>query len=343
MQEFIEDVIRERLEDVNIKKLTDGAVIFETAVTYDRLNFFCFNNIFAVIDILEQKNRGQKTGSGLLNYHLNKILANGINETEIISQNSKQTKSFRIVCSVENTPVPVDEKLKEMAENYISRLSSLKINRSRPDTEFWFLCRSEGFSCFLKRLTNNRAGEKTLHPGELGPQLAWMLCKLAGLKHGEIAADPFCGYGAIPFAACKQFPVKKFYASDRDAGCVKITASKNIPGSGPAGNNRCEIFKTDISHLSGFIREKIDAFITDPPWGMFSEESSLQDLYDETLSVFSGLLNSGGRAVILTAAVRELETAVENSGLFSISRKIPILVSGKKAAVFLLELNSSSC
>ncbi|WP_461248368.1 hypothetical protein, partial [Treponema sp. R6D11] len=53
LQTFIEQVIKERLSDVKIKKLLDGAVIFETETSYDKLNFFCFNNIFAVISIMD--------------------------------------------------------------------------------------------------------------------------------------------------------------------------------------------------------------------------------------------------------------------------------------------------
>jgi len=53
LQNLIADVIKERLSDVKIHKLLDGAVLFETVTDYDKLNFFCFNNIFAVIDVIE--------------------------------------------------------------------------------------------------------------------------------------------------------------------------------------------------------------------------------------------------------------------------------------------------
>ena len=56
MQDVIEEVVRERLSDVSVVKLHDGAIVFETDCSYDRLNFFCFNNIFAVIDILDSVN-----------------------------------------------------------------------------------------------------------------------------------------------------------------------------------------------------------------------------------------------------------------------------------------------
>jgi len=206
------------------------------------------------------------------------------------------------------------------------------VDRANPDTEFWLLYRREGFSFFMKRLT--RSAEKSLHPGELTPQLAWFLCRLAESGPGEIVLDPFCGYGSIPEAALKHFPIKKFYASDTDPRCVKITASKKS-----LKNDRCEIHRSDVLSVPGFIPEEgIDAIITDPPWGMYKETKvPLEKFYEEMLALFSGLLRIGGRAVILTAAREELEFGVEKAAKLRIMKVIPILVSGKKAAVFLIK------
>ena len=189
----------------------------------------------------------------------------------------------------------------------------------------------------MKRLTNNRQGEKSLHPGELSPQLAWLLCKIADLKHGETVADPFCGYGSIPNAACKHFPVKKCYASDIDNLCINITRSQ----SGIKGKGSCEIHKTDFRSVFDYVSPgEADAIITDPPWGMYREtDIPLQTLYNEMLDVFSRLLKNKGRLVILSAAEKELESAIEQNQAFTASRKIPVLVSGKKARVYRLEKN----
>ena len=338
---MVAEVIRERLSDVSIVKLLDGAVIFETECSYDRLNFFCFNNIFAVIDLLETNDKSP------LELHIRKISSSGrthgaeglLSERarSVISENNKKIQTFRLVCSMENTPVSVNEKLRQDIENFITRSSALRVDRTNADTEFWFLYRREGFSLFMKRLTRHAAKEKTLHPGELAPQLAWLLCRIAGLKAGESAADPFCGYGSIPEAAVKHFPIAKFFASDIDPRCVKISASR--PALKTA-NGRCEIRCSDVFTVQDFLPGNgLNAIITDPPWGMFKETGlPLGRFYEETLAVFSRLLKKGGRAVILTAARREIEAAAEKTPALAVTRIIPVLVSGKKAAVYIMEL-----
>jgi len=346
LQEFIAVAIRERLPDVSILKLLDGAVIFKTGVTYDSLNFFCFNNIFALIDIDEIRDKKAKcdideihkyNGQAKIELHIKKIINaldnRSLEAMQVISENNNKIQSFRLVCSAENKPVSISEKSRLGMEKFIERISSLKPDRSNPDTEFWFLYRSEGFCVFMKRLTNNRAGEKSLHPGELSPQLAWSLCRIAELKHGQTASDPFCGYGSIPLAACRHFPVKKFYASDLDPACVKIAKSK--PG---LKNERCEIVKADFRSVPELIGQgSIDVIVTDPPWGLYKEtDVPLQRLYDEIIGCFARLLKAGGTAVILSAAEKEVEAAVGKVGMLTINGKIPVLVSGKKAIIFKL-------
>ncbi|MDR1655566.1 MAG: hypothetical protein LBR96_06155, partial [Treponema sp.] len=80
----------------------------------------------------------------------------------------------------------------------------------------------------------------------------------------------------------------------------------------------------------------IDRIITDPPWGLYREtDRNTAQFYREMLDCFKSLLAATGRAVILSAAGEELENAAAESGL-SITNKIPVLLSGKKAAIFLL-------
>ena len=348
MQDVVAAVVRERLSDVTIVKLLDGGIVFETECSYDKLNFFCFNNIFAVMDILEiNLNKASLSENpGPFEYHIRKICgtgkksgadlraANYLSERAraVLSENNKKIKSFRLVCSKENKPASVNEKLKQDIENFISRNSALKVDRAGADTEFWFLYRREGFSLFMKRLTVSK--DKKLHPGELAPQLAWLLCYIGGLRAGELAADPFCGYGSIPEAALKHFPIKKFFASDIEERCMKITRSRHT-----LKNERCELRRADAFSDSDFLPHgETDAIISDPPWGQYEESSvPLVEFYEKILSLFSALLKSGGRAVILTAARQELESAALKWRELTFIKIIPILVSGKKAAVYVIK------
>jgi 23S rRNA G2445 N2-methylase RlmL len=331
MQKVVEAIVRERLSDVKIERLLDGAVIFETQCTYDKLNFFCFNNIFAVIDVAE--NSGGETA---LEAYMRAV--RGLGPQPVIAENTKKIRSFRVVCSLENTPAAVNERVRQDTERYIAAQSGLTIDRSRPDTEFWFLSRREGLSVFMKRLTRHGSFEKTLHPGELPPPLAYLLCRLSGPNPGDIVADPFCGYGAIPVERLKRFPADRFYASDKDGKAI-AWARKKITGT---LNSRCDFRQADLYELPALLPpESLDAIITDPPWGLYQSPGKpvlpIGPFYADMAGIFAGLLKPGGTAVVLTARQEELTAGAAKTGRFVIQDTIPILLSGKKAAVFVLK------
>jgi len=357
LQNLIADVIKERLPDVKINKLLDGAVLFETETSYDKLNFFCFNNIFSVINIMEDqkgvsiKQRFQRTAHGVkvLEKHIERFINNDGNfNKEVIVNNSKNFKSFRIVVSNENIPSSIDSQLRVDVEKYITKLSGLKVNRSLPDTEFWFLYRNEegkensaaggNFSVFMKRLTLRSSWEKTLHKGELPPPLAWALCRIANITHSDTALDPFCGYGSIPQEALKHFHVTKFLACENDKEAALFSAQRFSKKDG------FTLYNCDFRELLEKIEEKsIDVIITDPPWGHFGvseeqrkEKNEQNDFLVKMFDVFKRLLKNGGRAVLLYANDDQLLKAAPSC--FKLQKEIPILLSGKKAVIFLFKI-----
>jgi 16S rRNA G966 N2-methylase RsmD len=339
LQELIAEVVRKRLHDVVIHRLLDGAILFETSLTYDRFNFFCFNNIFAVAGVMEHT-----TPDGALEAHINTIIQNGIPPAaeQIIAHNSAKFRTFRIVISRENTPTTIDEKLRMRAEQYIVKFSGLKIDRASPDAEFWFLYRQDyqpeskppwqRFSVFMKRLTMRPSWEKSLHPGELPPPLAWMLCRLGNLKHDDTVLDPFCGYGSIPHAALKYFHITQCIACDSN----EKTAAANLwLNTAVRHKNRPAdfvLYKADFRSLASVLpSHSVDAIITDPPWGHYQEVSTAQ-LYEDMFRIFDLLLKSDGRMVILGDRTDTLLQAAKNR--FTLQHNIPILLSGKKAAIY---------
>jgi len=329
LQNLIADVIKERLSDIKIHKLLDGAVLFETVTDYDKLNFFCFNNIFAVISVMEHVNNDVNPKTAL-EKHIKAVVKTNA-ASEVVSNNNKKFHTFRIVASAENIPAAIDEKARAEAESFISRFSGLKVNRSLPDTEFWFLYRSEKeqnkFSVFMKRLTLRPSWEKTLHKGELPPPLAWTLCRLALLVHSDTVLDPFCGYGSIPDAALKHFHINKFIACDNNREAALYTKTRF--------NKRKKedfvFYESDFSLLPSLVAEKsIDAIVTDPPWGEYREINKTS-FYKEMFDVFQKLLKDDGRIVLLCANNNDFLNNVPVS--YKLESKIPILLSGKKAAI----------
>ena len=333
LQNLIAQAVKERLSDVKIYKLLDGAVLFETETGYDKLNFFCFNNIFAVISVMEHGDNGVQPKSALEKHIRFTLDDNAV--SEVICNNNKKFHAFRVVFSLENIPASINEKLRTDIESRISRFSGLKVNRSLPDTEFWFLFRKENFSVFMKRLTLRPSWEKTLHKGELPPPAAWALCRLARLVHSDTVLDPFCGYGSIPQAALKHFHITKFIACDngREAALYTVNRFKKRK------TEDFIFYESDFSQLPSLIAEKsVDAIVTDPPWGQYREIKP--DFYEKMFDVFDKLLKEDGRLVMLCANTETFQDRIPAS--FELVDRINILLSGKKAVIFQFKKRSSA-
>jgi hypothetical protein len=100
----------------------------------------------------------------------------------------RRSDPFRGIFSLENVPSPLSGKLRNQAEAFITWESGLRVNRSLPDTEFWFLLRREDggsrdgpggasqsggsgprLGLFMKRLTRHPSFDRSLLRGELPP------------------------------------------------------------------------------------------------------------------------------------------------------------------------------
>ncbi|MDR2375525.1 MAG: methyltransferase [Treponema sp.] len=358
LEECAAEVLRERFPDSSIPLSLSGALVFETACSYDRLNLFCFNNVFRLIGrVALQKNgaefreaREPCESRESLERFVRNTLRRRVGE-DLISASAAGpgpvNQGFRVIFSLENTPVAVGEDLRGKVEDFIASYSGLRVNRSKPGVEFWFLLRREG-AFFMRRLSRHRPWDKLLHQGELPPPLAWVLCQLSNPRPGERVADPFCGYGSIPAARLRHFPPAEFFASDIDRRSLAVTKAKF---SGKAAHC-CHINRLDVAELPRLIPPaSLDSIITDPPWGCYrgsvsgapegpgpAEERSVGGLYDLSFRIFAGLLKPGGRVVMLCGRGNEPKTAAERNG-FTLVRHIPILLSGKKAAIYVLRID----
>ncbi|MDR2536123.1 MAG: methyltransferase domain-containing protein [Treponema sp.] len=324
MQELVSQIVYSRLADAHITALLDGAVIFETSCPYSNLNFFCFNNIFSVIDYIKTA-PDQKS----IELHIKKIvsLAKGLE----FDPNINRITSFRVITSYENQLVHIQEDLKKAVEKVIAKRMHLNVNRSNPDTEYWFLVRSEGFSIFMKRLTR-RSREKVPRKGELAPELAYMMCRLSEPDKNDVVMDPFCGYGAIPYQRLKRFPLRRFYMFDRDNKVLAI-AKQTVHAK---GSRLCLVQRIDAYDLPSLLPDQsIDKIITDPPWGLYEPlPCEAEQFYRDILGIFTRLLKPKGLIILLTAREEELCNALTDIPLLQVTKRIAILVSGKKAGIF---------
>jgi len=226
--------------------------------------------------------------------------------------------TFRVRFSRGNQFAGVDRQISLRAENAVIRSSRLKLDRLNPATELWYVIRGEGFGFYGQLLQKRASTEKNLHPGELRPEFAWLMCCCGQPTKHSVILDPFAGYGAIPMQITKHFCFKRLIANDIDPGKAQPM---------------CE----DALHLTSIAGASIDLIITDPPWGYYEQIDGIALFYESMLKEFARILKPDGRAVVLSARKDEMMRAIEQSHAFTVEQAIHTLVNGKKAGVYMLK------
>ena len=331
MQHIVKDILEKQIPDIEIIQLFDGAVLFETEKTYDKLTNHCFNNIFSVITFEKRKN-------GDIEGFIRQIV-NSRFKDKIISVNTKKFKTFRVIISSENQLVSIDNTLKEKLENLISVQSNLELSRSNSDAEFWITYRTEGFCYFLKRLSKHTAYEKILNKGELHPEIAFLMNWFAEACKNDVLLDPFCGSGAIPLQRALHFPTKQIYAFDIESAMIGIVKRKIAQRRSLAGMTNIILKRLDIKNLDLELpAESIDKIVTDPPWGLYENiKMDIVDFYKLAFSKMEKVLKTGGIIVMLVGRQINIEPVLKEFPMLSLVQNFSVLISGKKANIIKLK------
>jgi tRNA (guanine6-N2)-methyltransferase len=309
----VQEALRAALPDAKITLALDGLIAYETAAkaaTIAKLPFV--TNSFEII----QRFEGARVRE--------------MAERAIAGQWSLEAPrgTFRVIASVANQLVSLDAGVVEALERRIAETTRMRPNRAKPDHEFWLIERSESHGFFALRLSHHQAYDKSLQKGELRPELANILCRLSDPAPEELFLDPFCGSGAIAIQRAKFFPPGLVIASDIDERKVEALKArvKELDL-----RKRVVVRRDDALKLERYEDGSIHKVVTDPPWGHFAATNQpIEEFYRAMLAEFARILRPGGRLVILTA---EPLPADERLGLV---RKFNILVSGKKAAVYVI-------
>lgn len=323
--EVIKAALKDKIPDIEIKLLLDGLVVYGSNLESNKVKEIrFFNNSFVLLSLIRGLNNNP------LRAMMKQVLRNPDLAVKVKKYILKQNCSFRVVTSQENQLVSVDNNLLRNLEELFSKTTGLRVNRTNPDYEIWFLWRSEGYGFAGLRITRNPNYEKTLHKGELRPELANLMCFLAEPKTTDVILDPFAGYGAIPIECSKSFFVKKVIASEKDKTVFEILKERVS-----RTNSKVVIGRWDALNLNSLSANSIDKIITDPPWGFYSEQNkNLEVFYGDTLKEFTKVLKSGGLMIILTAQKELFERVLKNFSELQLVEKYNLLVSGKKAAIF---------
>ncbi len=325
--EIIQKLLPESIPVDKISMILDGLIVYESSsdvAAIQRLPFF--NNSFLVLKSffdLQENAIGEMMKKSWKDKRL---------EERIPRKIQQRQKTFRIIASQENQTVTMDTNLLRNWERKIEKLLCFTINRSKPDIEFWFLYRREGYGFFAMRLTTHTAYEKILEKGELRPELSYLLAYLAQPNPEDILLDPFCGSGAIPMALT-HFEHRKIIASDNSQEKIAKFQKK-----AHQEKKELEIQCLDALQLDRVYKKQVHKIITDPPWGLFAmPNTDLGEFYTQMLQSFLSVLQENFTMVLLIGQKEVFEKTLEKfSHNLKLLKKYNILVSGKKAAIYLL-------
>jgi tRNA (guanine6-N2)-methyltransferase len=326
--EPVSEVLRSALPDVRITLPLDGLIGYDSNAKPEAIRKLAFaTNTFYIIK------RFAGEGAVSLESMATKIIKErALNFAGPVAFKPGQT--FRIVTAVANQLVPLENSIMQMLEHRISERTPLRSNRSKPDWEIWLSQRSEGYGFLALRITYHKSYDKILQPGELRPELAYILCSLSNPRPDELFLDPFAGSGAIAIQRAKHFSTGLVIASDNDEQKVKALKQR-VADLGL--RKRIVVRADDALHLTRYQDGSIHKIVTDPPWGHFAAmETPIEEFYVSILSEFGRLLRDGGLAVILTGETAAMESAIKRSPGMNPLKKFNILVSGKKASVHVL-------
>ncbi len=318
---LVEELLAARLGEAGVEMRFENGAVFSTPVPYSDLNLFCFNNLFAVL--------WTAPGTDLEGFL--RELPRAPADWDQAAQHPKKSRTFRVVTVREGRLSAVPDRVLKPLEERIAGVSGLRVDRARPDSEYWVFARREGVCLFCRRLTRHRAYDKLLRPGQLHPEVAYLLCALSAPRPDDRVADPFCGWGAIPLERAKRFPFARLYAWDQDPGAVAATAAL-LGRKDP----RITVARGDARALP-LDAGSLDAWITDPPWGLYGERAEpIEALYRPMLREADRVLAQGGRLAVLTAQKEALTGWVAREPRLQVVRQLDLLVSGKKAGAFLI-------
>lgn len=145
------------------------------------------------------------------------------------------------------------------------------------------------------------------YPGSMSPKLARGMVNLARAKKGSTVLDPFCGTGGILIEA--GIVGAKVIGTDIDEKMVEGT-KKNLEY---CNIKDYKIFQGDARYIT--LEEKVDAIVTDPPYGISASTAGIDSkkIYEESLVSMQELLKEDGYICMATPHYLDIHELVSHT------------------------------
>lgn len=315
---IIKKALASYLPDARIEFHSDDLVLFTTATDHKKVGAIpFFNNSFSHIKQFSSSNMTA------IESQLNWAIDRNTFIEELIKFFGDERLKFRLVFSKNNQTIKVDSKLSMLLENRIISSTNLRLHKTLPDFEIWFMEKREGYGICGIRISKHADYQEVLEKGELRGELAYLMNFLSEPNENDIYHDPFCGNGSLPISRAKCFRYKQIVAADIDLTRInkKIINFKNF-----------EIKQIDFINNFDKLGQKFNKIVTDPPWGISTELMNADSFYYNIVNNLSESLVPKGLAVILTAQTEIFEKLTLQK--FEIEERYKIYVGGKEAMLF---------
>lgn len=328
MQRLVaEQLLQEGFADAEIRRVEDGFVVFDTSSPPAAVKKPIYvNNCFVVLA------RGTESIADFLGeLAARRDWQDAVRECAIDGE-----RTFRIVLSDQNHLVAAERSIVARLGEQLCKVTRLRWSPRGADAEFWVLRRRSSAVFLCKRLPEPRRHKRELRRGELRPELADLLCRLAEPSPDDVFLDPFGGSGAIGFARAHS-PFGIIFLYDSDPALVdRIKSDLKAGGVVWQRKGHPIIARVgDARRLERIQDAFIDKIVTDPPWGEFDcHITDLAGLYRSAFAELVRVTKPGGIIVMLlgrNAATASLRTVAAT--MLTEVAAFDLLVSGKKAVV----------
>lgn len=195
--------------------------------------------------------------------------------------------------------------------------NKFKVNLSNPNSFIRVVLTDDNVFIGLRRFQINKKHfhdnkphkRPFFYPGSMSPKLARAMVNLSGVKKGSNLLDPFCGTGGILIEAA--IVGSKVYGSDIDKKMVFGTR-KNLMY---LDLNNFQINCLNALNLK--LDKKMDAVVTDPPYGISSSTGNGKSLkiFEDFLNSISKNLKKNGKLCMASPHYLDVEAIVSNTDL----------------------------
>ena len=310
---------------VRIEATEEGFVLLETAASPERIRALPYlNNAFLVL--------GQyRSEKDTLESAVRRLARDPGWQAAARRATDSRERTFRLMLYDAGQLVSAPPAVLQQAHEVLARSTGLRRRADQADSEFWFIRRKSGSLFFSKRISRRSKTERDLKKGELRPELAHLLCLVAGPSPNDVFLDPFAGSGAIPLARAA-LPYRTILCFDTDAQAIAALEArlKVVRGRSPLLAR-----VGDARNLAALEDGSVDRVVTDPPWGFY--DATLGDplpFYRAVLAELARVTRPGGLVVLLLGRRELVQPLTEElSDRLALLARYDVLVAGKKAVV----------